>query len=600
MSSRAGFATLFAALTILVAGIFWFNRDLDSVAVSPDGNTASDRSAESVEDDAADESRDAITETQTTSPEVTLDAPSVATTGDELHDIRGRVVDDESGNPIAEASVYFDGSLWDVTDSLGGFELPLPKGMFELGTSHPFLVWLEDAHVFSGSLPLELEITLRVPPRDLLRGRLVCNTELDYEAITLTVRVPATGKMYAGQTPLDHEGRFEILVSAPVPTSGYHLYFGDARSSIVDAVLPVAILTEGDGPTIEAEVSLVTLRAQRPDDTPIKGVDVRILPIVDLVLPRWTVISTPESGEFEFLLADGPYELCASHPEYLSVVREFALPEENTLVLTLDPISDLPGVRAQVLGPGGEPVNNALITVAPKTRNGDASVAASVQRRTDADGIAILPIAQDLPYDWVAFDKRRGLIERDTVVAGTGTVLLRFQIIGGIRVVPKGRASVGASASDPMQWILAKHASLFGAKGESSLSQFTINELEPSTYDLFLYAPDGVAYGEATATVHANREERVEVHLDTGGVLRGVVKDASGNPVPDLELFLAHPTWPMQVVNSWGRKSTDAQGAFSFRTGNASTVGIVAMRDGAVIVDRQGLGTDSEHVITLD
>ncbi len=603
MSSRTSFAALASALTIMVACILWFTRDPGAQPVSPEGHAPEERITEEIEGDRTEESRDALAESENAAARETEDATLKPPVEAELHHIRGQVVDEESGAPLEGCTVYFDNMQVESTDSLGAFELYLPKADFKLGTFHSLGVICDGISVFLGSLPLELEITVRVPPRLLLRGRLVCNSELEYESITMMARVPASGtqdaELYAGLTKLDAEGRFEVLISAPVPTREYHLFFGDTRSSIVDATLPVAILTEGDGPTIEAKVTRVTLRVQNADGARIKGVDVRIMPINGAFLPRWTVISTPENGEFDFLLADGLYELCAGHTEFLAIVREFTLPAEPSIVLTLESIEDIPGVRAQVLSPQGDPLENALITVAPKTQNADASAAGSVQRRTDAEGFALLPVAQALPYDWAAYDKRFGMLERDEVVAGTGTVVLRFSAIGGLQVVPRGSHSLGAPAPGPMQWILSERGGLGGASGQSRLSPFQIDELDPGSYDLFLYAADGLAYGEATVRVRVGETERVEVQLDTGGVLRGRVEDAAGNAVTALDLFLAHPTWPDRASRAWGRLTTDNDGRFEFRTGNRHELGVVAVREGTVLFELNGLSTSSEHILTV-
>lgn len=315
------------------------------------------------------------------------------------------------------------------------------------------------------------------------------------------------------------------------------------------------------------------------------------------VVDRTAEVRADEQGNFAFTsLAPGKYLVAAQTenslrtpaPELVRVTTKTERSDVNVVSGAM--------VHGRVLEPSGTPVPGAEVTLE-----------GLIMRRMQTGGDGFIPIEEMLLF---AINPLERDVKADDVgeFQFVGLPQLDYRISAGADPWATAEVVVNVPVDDEATLILAEAGILVGrvvdergrgiAEAELSLSaeggdrmrrwmdrrqptktttdadgNFRIPRLRPGPYSLDVEA-GGYQQVQERTQIEASAEEFLEVRLEAGGVLRGIVRGENGDPIADVEVRARSATQERGGFRGRGGRrgggrisvETDAQGVFLFDT----------------------------------
>jgi large repetitive protein len=289
-------------------------------------------------------------------------------------------------------------------------------------------------------------------------------------------------------------------------------------------------------------------------------------------------LSTEAAADGRFRLAPLP----AGSVTFTAVAARFAprrvdadlAPARRELDLGTLALESGLAIHGFVKDPRGQPVADArVMTQGPKQ-------GASAEDTTETDGSFVLAGLQSDRYRVSVHAPGFGAAEREVEAGGESVVLVLHETgkITGV-VVDGAGAAVGGYQ------ILARPqpspARVGGAAQrldvESAEGRFTIEDLAADTYVLAVIAPDREPGGVSNVVVGPGSVVDVgHIRLGTGGIVRGMVVDATGAGVAGAVVRAALPRRMMVTLGAGSETGSDATGAFELRGVPAGSIRVTA------------------------
>lgn len=374
-------------------------------------------------------------------------------------------------------------------------------------------------------------------------------------------------------TKTDARGFFRLEGLAP----GNHRLAAQHASWAQSETVQVAAGSRGVELSLRIGATL-TGRVFDPSGEPLAGANVGVEGGMDSGVSR---VTTDDEGAFVLnRVAPGRYRLAAEHPDFPSARSErfeFADGEEvEPFALTFDPAQRITGL---VLDAAGEPVAGAKVRTGP--------VGFGFRAGLELERIASLTVTEDDGRFelgrlragrsvTITVDHAEHLAEELTVEVGEGV-----NDIGEIRLRAGGFISgtiTDAATGDPIDraravlvpyreethertimfsGIHSAMGSTGGVTNESGIYQ--ISRIEPGDYQLRVEASGHAPFLSDVFSVGAGqRLTSVDFALGGGGVISGVVTDASGLPVAGARISAV----AFQPMMSRASAQSDADGRF--------------------------------------
>lgn len=192
-----------------------------------------------------------------------------------------------------------------------------------------------------------------------------------------------------------------------------------------------------------------------------------------------------------------------------------------------------------------------------------------VEGRTDANGQVHFQRLMPLDYNVSVQKQPRARGSQQLALTDHQQItidLVPGAMISGLVVNSEGSAVEGAVAnlrnSEPNSWYNDRHPlpqSLADATGH-----FRIASIPPGQYELTVKAEGHIEVLVGSIEVHADEEIPVEVVLNSGGVIRGIVGDQSGSPIPGIKVSSRSTDRLIRRRQGHRVAHTDEQGRFRF------------------------------------
>jgi protocatechuate 3,4-dioxygenase beta subunit len=206
---------------------------------------------------------------------------------------------------------------------------------------------------------------------------------------------------------------------------------------------------------------------------------------------------------------------------------------ETTADLTLVPHAE---VRGRVLDAAGAPVPGALVVAKPAPMPSTLLLPPAARARADASGAFLVPL--DLSRAWTVtavLGAGRGVAEVPPVRTNERPPSVEIRLVQSSVISGKVLDEHGAPVGGVQVVTGSGRVAVSGAEGS-----FRIEGVPPGTWDVRTMAIGGSKEASATVEVPAGGAvEGVVLRLPSFGMLRGVLVDPSGAPIPNEHIVFA-------------------------------------------------------------
>lgn len=506
--------------------------------------------------------------------------------------LAGRVLQEDGLPARADCVVTLQGLAPVRVDDEGRFRLIVPHALAASGDHRSISVHDSAGETLLRAVVLlQPGLELRLVAVRTLRGRVVDVAGLPVRAASVMAHLPPQGlreseRYLGGSLDVDAEGRFQIPVPREVELPSQVVVRVGFRETTFPFQVARDELTGAEGATLTLDACSFQIRVTGETEPLTFRPEVRLAAWIgdDVESAVLSFMRLDETGFIEVAVPSNAtrLELGAGAEGHAPTIElRTAVPCGELWPVHLAPYRDGDVISGVVLGPDGQPVENAFASCNPITQHPEISVPAHQGVRTNSVGSFELLAVQGAPFELRAFETSLGMTREHVVTGGTRDLVLRFDPVQTLTVELHAAGDVGQPVFtlDGFQWGLALERGE-GQAGASTYGKFTIEDVPPGEHTLFVVDPIGRTFGRAPVSVFAGAAPAVRVGLGPGRFVQGLVVDAEGQPAVDVEVELEGAPWPAEFHAVWGRARTDVRGRFELLAGAQLRVQLRVRRDG--------------------
>jgi hypothetical protein len=479
--------------------------------------------------------------------------------------VNNRNVKDHEGAPEPRTT---------TTDRTGRFHIEFPSTEWIQGALYACSANVgERIEVFSGYVSLQNELVLRGAIPQVLKGRLTCVPAPDYRDISVLIDTPEGHTL--AYSPLDEEGRFEVMVSSLYASRQCDLYFSQKGvSGHFCARTPTSDLLSPNGALIETTPTVLTLTCRQVDGAGLESASVRVGHIDNTTSSRQETYLTDRSGHFSIFVANGENEICVAKEGYstflgnLSVFLGVGALNYEVVLQQSDAPRTLRGI---VLSPDRTPVTKAFVSCVPVGLSEGVSLAGMSSAITDDAGRFQLSNNFNGNLRIKAFQRRYGFTRAAIPSLDSTPIELVFETTGSIRIdVMFDHDCQEFNSGEPEYYLVDRF--LKRSYCGHCRPPITIAEIPGGEYNLYARFPGDAGYLQTSVTVKAGHEERISATVEPAFSFHGSITDTDNNPLIGLRIRVIMRDWPEDVIQAWGTSLTDAEGTFGVFGGRRAAV----------------------------
>ncbi|HEX6863780.1 MAG TPA: carboxypeptidase regulatory-like domain-containing protein, partial [Thermoanaerobaculia bacterium] len=465
----------------------------------------------------------------------------------------GRVLEASSREPIAGALVWNGGTSWGRTGSEGTFEIRAPSGdrgrveAAATGYTRFVFQWKRDENA---------PLTFLLGPAAPISGQVVDEAGKPVEGAkvaTITNPPDYRGGLEDRWAWSGPDGRF---VLRRLPAGRVH-----AVAAVKEGFAPARQLGDSTAP-LRLTLRRGTLAAGRVVDEqgqPVAGAELALVPAEQDLTPRPRIdFSAVSDAKGSFRIPNvsaGRFDLHASRPGFTSTTRSGILIPENEAQADIGEVTLPPGVAIEgiVVDERGRPIQGAEVVLnpfGPDNVPGDERFIYRDRVETGPDGrFRIADLRRGMRVGLKAVHPDLNTAEMAGVEAPTAEPvrlrLTRPRSLEGRVKDRQGEPVAGArlyfsdTAGEPLGggWDHREAKARTDAEG-----RFVLSGLKPGTaYVTAMASGYRSRSGQAVQIPEEGQAPPLEITLEPGTFLEGIVRDSRGNPVPEASVLIQRP-----------------------------------------------------------
>lgn|GEM_PF-6557121 len=379
--------------------------------------------------------------------------------------------------------------------------------------------------VFSGKILLEPSITITLPKRQVLHGRVVTplpagkNLRLGFYYVSGN----RPSERFLGWTKLQRDGSFELDVHS-IDDEGKVRVSLVVENNHYSTLTTMEVLISQNGAALEFRLTPVVVRTFAAEQArPLAGVVLNLRSKQEAF--QYATAMTDEQGRATVLVPkDKEVFLLARKRGYAYQLLKISDDNQNITMYLMTSLEDT-RINGKVVDSNGNGVSGAVISLIPYRDDRSPMIFPELIQtvRSDNSGRFSFLNSYSFPIEIGAWDKRFGFSERIAFFHPQQTYLIQFGSTTNLIIDIHGLSYGRPVRRGEVRWLLLGLPPLHRIRtGVFSLGTNWIETVPLGSYKLFLVAEDGSFFGEKTVLA-GGRARKVDAYVLPAGFFEGAV-----------------------------------------------------------------------------